>query len=322
MVVPDLNFKNALRDCCRDEAAFERLQQLLAPHLSPHLYDETRSCQTLQPEEDVGITQPSTPMPSSACSVAELHDLIATYRAQLHQKSLEIQELKRLKEVALHTIAHDLKTFVMGTLMVSKQLLEQTGELLTIPRSKVERIIQASDRQLGLIGSLLETQITEEQGVILHPIMVRFDSLVQTILQDLHPLLAANQTTLVNQIPTALPLVTVDPCQIYRMFEHLLVTIMQHNPPGLSLTLTAVVEEGMLRCTLQDDGVGMSRVECSRLFELHVHNPQARCSTGIGVKLYLCKQIITAHGGQIGAISSPKQGATFWFTLPLVEGGT
>ncbi len=63
----------------------------------------------------------------------------------------------------------------------------------------------------------------------------------------------------------------------------------------------------------------MSQQECESLFERYAQGNRTRRSPGIGLGLFLCKQIITAHGGQIGAISAPGQGATFWFTLPILE---
>ena len=61
----------------------------------------------------------------------------------------------------------------------------------------------------------------------------------------------------------------------------------------------------------------MSKRECDRLFDLYVRDPQAPCSTSIGLKLYLCRQIIRAHGGEIGVVSKQQNGLTFWFTLPI-----
>jgi signal transduction histidine kinase len=79
------------------------------------------------------------------------------------------------------------------------------------------------------------------------------------------------------------------------------------------------VENQMLRCTLQDDGVGMSQQQQKSLFKLYIRGLHTQHLTGIGLGLYQCRQIIMAHGGCIGVISAPGAGSTFWFTLPLAE---
>jgi signal transduction histidine kinase len=73
----------------------------------------------------------------------------------------------------------------------------------------------------------------------------------------------------------------------------------------------------MICCTVEDDGVGISPEQCEHLFDLYVRGDRSRHSMGLGLGLYLCRQIIGAHGGEIGVISSPDGGAIFWFTLPL-----
>ncbi|MEP0787561.1 MULTISPECIES: sensor histidine kinase [Cyanophyceae] len=236
---------------------------------------------------------------------------------QLQQKMQELQELNRIKDVVLHTISHDLRTSVQGTVMVFKNLLCSPEEKLTISRSIVERMIQGNERQLCMINSLLESNSTEVQGVVIQRNFVQLNTILPAILIDLEPLLAQNQATLTNLVNWDLPLVMADPTQLQRVLETLFTTTLKHNPPGLNLTLKATVEHQTIRCTLEDDGVGMSQLECDRLFDLYVRDPQSRCSTGTGLKLHLCRQIITAHGGQIGVTSRPNRGTTFWFTLPL-----
>ncbi len=73
----------------------------------------------------------------------------------------------------------------------------------------------------------------------------------------------------------------------------------------------------MVRCCVTDDGIGMTAEQCDRLFELYTRGTSTRRTTGLGLGLYLCHQIITAHGGKIGVVTRPKDGATFWFTLPV-----
>jgi PAS domain S-box-containing protein len=274
--------------------------------------------------------------------------------AQLQQKMQEVEELHRVKDVVLHTVAHDLRTSVMGNLMVLKNLLNQgvgqesrgaveqgsraeiTASLSPLPlshapcpiphaqssipisRSIIERMIQGNDRQLTMINSLLEINSAEKEGLEIKPESVQFSTLLGEIFAQLEPILIQNQATLKNLVPADLPLVMADRTCLQKVLAHLLTHSLQNNPPGLNFTLSTTVEAGMIRTVIQDDGVVMSKVECDRLFDLHVRDPQDCCSTSIGLKMYLCRKVIKAHGGEIGVVSNRKRGLTFWFTLPLV----
>lgn len=301
----------ALRDCCQDEAAFERLRQLLPP-----------ACLDLGQNSELPhpplAESPGQPDAQLIARQIELEQQVATYATQLQLQSQELQQLQKLKQVVWSTIAHDLRTSVMGTVLAFKQLLKQPGDSLNLPRSMAERIVRGGDRHLNLLNSLLETCSCQEQGIALSLRPTNFGGLVEAIAQRIQPFLRENQATLNNQVPLDLPLVNADPTQIQRVFEHLLCNILKHHPPDLHLTIRATVAGQLLRCDIQNNESSLNQDDCNRLFELQIRTPQSRCSTGIGVKLYLCRQIITTHGGQIGAFSSPERGTTFWFTLPLI----
>lgn len=246
--------------------------------------------------------------------------------AQLQQKMQELEELHRVKDVVLHTVAHDLRTSVMGNLMVLKHLLKNrelfpgeasTSSHIPVSCSIIERMVQGNDRQLGMLDSLLEIHSCQKQGVVLNRELVEFSTLIRAMITDLQPLLNQNQATVTNLMPTDLPLVMADVTRLQRVLANLFTHSLQHNPPGLNFTLKAKVEGGMIRTAIQDKGAVMSKLECDRLFDLYIREPQAPCSTGIGLKMYICRQIIQAHGGEIGVISNRQHGLTFWFTLPL-----
>jgi signal transduction histidine kinase len=133
----------------------------------------------------------------------------------------------------------------------------------------------------------------------------------------LEPILSKNQANLINLIPVDLPQVNADSTQLWRVFENLISNALNHNPPGLTLKLKAEIEGTLVSCSIQDDGVGMPQEECEHLFDLYRRGSSIKRSLGFGLGLYICRQIITAHGGKIGAVSSPGTGARFWFTLPI-----
>ncbi|MBD2414740.1 PAS domain-containing sensor histidine kinase [Nostoc calcicola FACHB-3891] len=258
----------------------------------------------------------------------------------------DITQRKQTEEelrVFFHAVSHDLRNPVLGTLMVLKNLLNSDGigdkqgiggefspllpaprpsasshSSIPMPRSILERMIQSSDRQLNLINSLMEAHVSELQGIVLQLQAVQLLSIVEAAIADLEPLLVQNQATLTNLVTADLPLVNADPTQLWRVFSNLIVNGLKHNPPGLLLTINATPKDDKIYCTVSDNGVGITQQQSDRLFELYFRGSNIRNSVGLGLGLYLCKQIINAHGGEIGINSSPQAGATFWFTLPMI----
>ncbi|MEH2172019.1 MAG: ATP-binding protein [Nostoc sp.] len=232
----------------------------------------------------------------------------------------DITQRKQTEEelrVFFHAVSHDLRNPVLGTLMVLKNLLARSEENIAISRSILERMIQSSDRQLNLINSLMETHISEVQGVVLQRQPVQLLAVVEAAIADLEPLLAQNKAKLTNLVSADLPLVNADPTQLWRVFSNLIVNALKHNPPGLLLTINATREGEMIYCTVSDNGVGISQQQSDRLFDLYFRGTSIGNSVSLGLGLYLCKQIIHAHGGKIGVNSELNAGATFWFTLPI-----
>lgn len=232
----------------------------------------------------------------------------------------DITKRKQAEEalrVFFHAVSHDLRNPVLGTLMVLKNLLANPESKITISRSILERMVKSSDRQLNLINSLLEAHASTVQGVILQLKQVQLHTVVEDAIADLEPMLGENQATLTNLVSADLPLINADPTQLWRVFSNLIANAIKHNPPGLLLTINATVQGDKIYCTVSDNGVGISQQQSDRLFDLYYRGTNSRNSISLGLGLYLCKQIIQAHGGEIGVTSALSAGATFWFTLPV-----
>ncbi|MGA7936131.1 MAG: PAS domain S-box protein [Kovacikia sp.] len=270
---------------------------------------------------------------------SKLEGQVGERTAELHQRMKELQNLNQVKDLLLHAVSHDLRTPVQGMLMVLNRLRSKCNdsEMVPVSRSMLNLMIQSSDHQLYLLNSLRENQISNEPEVRLTCQPVHLDQVWQTALESLQPLLNTNRATLISQIPADLPSVNADPTQLQGALEELLSNALKHNPPDLTLTLSASILTladlptvpppptspppiPMLRCAVTDNGNGMNQATCDRLFKPYVRSLDNPNRTGIGLGLYRCHQIITAHRGQIGVLSQPGSGATFWFTLPLAGG--
>jgi signal transduction histidine kinase len=90
------------------------------------------------------------------------------------------------------------------------------------------------------------------------------------------------------------------------------------SAPGSPLDITVATQGSSAVVSVADQGPGMNESELARVFDKFV---RGRTSTpaGTGLGLYICKQIVTAHGGDIHASSTEGRGATVSFTLPLVD---
>ncbi len=238
---------------------------------------------------------------------------------QLQEKMQEVQKLYEMKTIFLQAVSHDLRTSIMGLLMILKNLGNCPGESISISRPILERIVKSSDRQLTLINALSEDHFSEQRPIVLNCQRLSLRELVEDIIEDWQPLFRQNQATIKNLIPQNLPAAHADSAQLRRVFDNLLTNALKHNPPGINLTIEATLERGMIRCTLTDNGVGMVQQQCEQLFKLYVRNLHNQRLTGIGLGSYQCRQIIEAHRGKIGIDSTPGMGSQFWFTLPLTE---
>ncbi len=273
------------------------------------------------------------------------------YYEGLIQDITQRKQAQESQRLFIHALSHDLRNPVAGMLMVLKNWQTKTGESIAIPRSILVRMIQGSEQQLRLINSLLEVHAGELRGLILHCDRVDLRAVVEAAAADLEPLMNEAQATFTNLLTEDLPAVNADTTQLWRVFSNLISNALKYNLPGLNLTVSAQVinaekliisqskakqnieqlqiinyqfpitdsPTSMICCTVEDDGVGILPEQCEHLFDLYVRGNQSRHSVGLGLGLYLCRQIIEAHGGEIGVISSPGAGAIFWFTLPLAE---
>ncbi len=194
-----------------------------------------------------------------------LEEQVTERTVQLQEKMEELQKLYEMKDIFLQAVSHDLRTSIMGLLLILKNTQNCPGHSISISRSILDKLIQNSDRQLTLINALSENHFSEGRQIVLHCQPVNLNEIVNDSISTLQPLVTANQAIINNLILDNLPTLKADPVQLRCVFAHLLTNALKHNPPGVSLTIKASVDDNQIRCIIADDGVGMSQEQCDRL---------------------------------------------------------
>lgn len=130
------------------------------------------------------------------------------------------------------------------------------------------------------------------------------------------------------RVPPDLPLVQLDAVLVERLFANLLENAAKYTPAGTPLTIDAsVLQEDAhryVRVEVSDSGPGLPAGMESRVFDKFTRGEKESAKPGIGLGLAICRAIVEAHGGTIGASnrtdgSGHVLGATFWFLLPADE---
>ncbi|HIH2645131.1 TPA: ATP-binding protein, partial [Burkholderia cenocepacia] len=127
-------------------------------------------------------------------------------------------------------------------------------------------------------------------------------------------------------LPADLPLLQMDAVLMERLFTNLFENAAKYTPPDTSLDIGAerVTDDGQpfVRVHVDDHGPGLPAGMETRIFDKFTRGEKESATPGIGLGLAICRAIVEAHGGKIGALNRTAPdghvtGARFWFTLPV-----
>jgi two-component system sensor histidine kinase/response regulator len=244
---------------------------------------------------------------------------LAAQNVQLSQEIQERQQAEANLRMLLHAVSHDLQSPLSGMSLLLRSRLNDAASNIAIDRQTVEVMVQSCSRQLQLIESLTATQQFDVKSDSLAMKPLSLPALVQNIIIERLPILNQHLVKVKQLFPADLPLVNADTQQLWRVFGNLIDNAVKYNQSGFILTVGAKKEGEMVRCTVADNGAGISPQQCARLFEPYTRGVGVSLRQGLGLGLYICRQIVEAHGGEIGVDSELGKGARFWLTLPKIE---
>src|SRR5262245_1840814 len=235
--------------------------------------------------------------------------------ADLEERNRKLYESEQVKSELVSSVSHDLRTPLASVLGFSALMLER--DLPPDEMARYLEVIRAEARRLAaLLNDLLDLQRVEAQTLELN---------VQEF--DLNELLAT-QVTLYSAQSEAHRLrldrigepisVRGDRDRLAQVVGNLLSNAIKYSPGGGEVQIRAAQLGDEAWVWVQDHGLGIPAGHQDRIFTKFFRGDvgRERGISGTGLGLVLARQIVEAHGGEVGFESEENVGSTFWFWLP------
>jgi len=215
-------------------------------------------------------------------------------------------------------VSHELKT-PLTSLKAYLQLLQRTE--VNIENSKQKNMLEKSVKQVDYMNSMINgfLNVSRLDSGQMHIEKTEFD--LQILFTEIeHEVLSTNHTrNFIFKTSGSLTLFA-DRDKISQVLHNLIGNAIKYSPINTSITVEYLTtDNNSLKINVQDQGIGISREDQERIFERYyrVKDINSRSTSGFGIGLYLCKEIIELHNGTIEVQSSKNESTVFSFVLPI-----
>ena len=233
----------------------------------------------------------------------------------------QLKEALRARDEFLSIASHELRT-PLTSLKLQLQVTQRRiarGDQSAYEPGWVGKLVEQSNRQLArlarLVNDMLDIARIRTGRLIIEPSVVDAVALTREVLERLGPHLAEAGTPATLEAPERL-LAEWDHFRIEQVVMNLLTNAMRygdHKPVAVKLRS----HEGRVLLSVQDQGLGIAKESQERIFNRFERAISANDVSGLGLGLFISRQIVEAHGGRIWVESDgPGHGATFFVELP------
>ena len=252
-----------------------------------------------------------------------LEELVESRTAELLTAKVVAETASRAKSAFLANMSHELRTPMSGVLgmigLARRRMTDATG-LDQLDKAKL-----SAERLLRVLNDVLDLSKIEAERMALENVPLQLGESVESVLGLLEHGATQKGLMLSKDLPADLArqILKGDPLRLGQVLFNLLGNAIKFTEQGAVNLRIRLVEETAeavrVRFDITDTGIGIEPEAISRLFTSfeQVDNSMTRKYGGSGLGLAISKRLVELMDGEIGVQSTPGQGSTFWFVVPL-----
>lgn len=268
-----------------------------------HAFDETDATVLETLCEQIGI----------AIKKARLYD-------ELKRVNMKLTELDKLKSEFLGIVSHDFRSPLASIVLAAKSLLrnedvarnQHFSEYLSIIMEQANRLSQLAEDTLSI--TRMEAGRLSYYFKIVNVERLIQDAIAMVRVSDRHALSL--------DIDPRVSYIKGDQTKLRQVVQNLVSNAVKYSPNGGSVHITvSEYSSDEILVTIEDEGIGIPADQLDRLFKKfsRIESSEAREIKGSGLGLWICKEVVNAHGGHIWVESEIGKGSTFKFTLKKAQ---
>ncbi len=253
-------------------------------------------------------------------------------REQLHERELQLvheREVRaqmeaavRMRDTFLTILSHELRT-PLTSLLGNAQLLlrraQREGTLADRDRRSVQVIVDQAARLNEMVSLQFDMSRLHTGQLHIERVPLNIAALAQQVVEEVLPTITRHSVTYVG--PDTPLLIEGDRLRLIQILHNLVQNAIKYSPAGGEVQVKVERHIGKVSVAVSDEGIGIPQAELPQLFRrfYRASNVDERQISGLGVGLYIVKELVTLHGGTVEVVSEEGRGSTFIITLPLLE---
>lgn len=243
----------------------------------------------------------------------------AVDNASLYQ---QVQQAVQLRDEFLSVAAHELKTPITSLKGHSQLITRQIAKTGTAEPERLRRTLevinQQSDKLAYLVTQLLDVSRLESGRMVLNKQLTNVSELIESIVASMRIATAAEKHKLTLKSAQRPVLAQVDALRLEQVTTNLINNAIKYSPQDslIQIEVEPVDTQAMLQITVSDRGIGVPLEHRPHLFERFYQAQPGNYVAGMGLGLYISRQIVELHHGQIEAEFPEEGGSRFIVRLP------